>query len=253
MSYLNRKRQILDLLTKNNGACDISYLSKNLYFSQSSLRRDIINMANEGLINRYHGGISLIEYNSLENSIFVRRIENKDKKIYISKLSKKFIKDGMVLFLDSSSTTWYTCECLKIFNDITVITNGINIAGTLNTIDNVRCFLCPGLLKHKSLSIVGEYCAPFLAQFKADLAIISCKSINKNGVFEGNDLQALVKRNMIKNADKVILLCDNTKEKEAGYFQLCGFDKIDVILSNAPFSDSLNELITKNNCQIIHK
>ena len=99
-----------------------------------------------------------------------------------------------MIFLDSSSTVCQLAPLLKLRHNITIITNGINIANELSNAQDLKCFLCPGVLKHKSLSIVGEFASSFIKNFNAELAIISCKAINTKGIFEGDDSQALCKK-----------------------------------------------------------
>ncbi len=106
--------------------------------------------------------------------------------------------------------------------------------------------MCPGLLKNKSLSIIGEYSSNFLDNFRADTFFFSCKAVNKLGIFEGDDFQALTKRSMLKNADKKILLCDSTKEFTDGYFKLTTFRSIDLLISDAPFSQEVMEALRES-------
>lgn len=251
MTNFERKMQILDLLNRNSGLMSIDILSKKMFVSRSTLRRDLIRMEQEGMILRHHGGIRLVPQSAAENSVALRRMENPEKKSMIAKRISPFIHDNMVLFLDSSSTVSYILPILKTMNNLTIVTNGINVASQLNTADNLKCYLCPGLLKHKSLSIIGEYAIEFLNNFHAETVFFSCKAISVHGIFEGDDSQALYKRNMLKNSDRKILLCDNSKESAAGYFKLADFSAIDIIVSNAPFSDPLTEIICNAGCKIL--
>ncbi|WP_312504279.1 DeoR/GlpR family DNA-binding transcription regulator [Lacrimispora sp.] len=251
MNYMQRKLQIIDYLNSYEGACSIEKLSKKIYVSRSTLRRDLIALEEEGIINRHHGCVSLVIDSASENSVTMRKMENQTKKAAIARVARNYLHDNMVIFLDSSSTVSYLCPTLKTLRNITVITNGLNIASQLHAAPNLKCYLCPGLLKNKSLSIVGEYSADFLSNFRAEYVFFSCKAINSNGIFEGDDSQALIKRCMIKNADKKILLCDNTKESSNGYFKLASFSAIDILISNTAFSDPIMKAIETNNCKFI--
>ena len=252
MSYLVRKKQILNILKELDGRCSIDLLCNRIFCSKSTIRRDLLNLEEEGIITRHHGGVILIKHSASEYSENLRKLENQEKKYIIAKLAKKYITDNMVLFFDSSSTVTYLIPIIKEFSNMTVITNGINVAEKLTTKPDLKCYICPGMLKSKCLSIIGEYTSEFLKNFQAQIAFISCKAINKNGIFEGDDVQALNKKMMIKNADKVILLCDNTKEFSNGYFKLANFYEIDMIITNAPFSDELLNTIKNNDCEIIY-
>ncbi len=251
MNYLERKLQILDYLASHGGVGNINSLCKKMFFSRSTLRRDLIMLESEGLINRHHGGITLTADSAVENSIEVRRMKNQDKKAAIAKATEVYIHDNMVIFLDSSSTISYLIPILKRHRNLTIITNGANIATQLNTASSIRCYICPGFIKHKSLSIIGEYASDFISNFRAEIAFFSCKSISEHGIFEGDDNQALIKRHMLRNSNHSILLCDNSKEYSTGYFKLADFTDIDCIITNGAFSDELTKFIGLSSCKVV--
>lgn len=251
MTYLERKKQILSLLATYDGISNISHMCKKLYVSRSTLRRNLITLEEEGLIRRYHGGVALISPSSSESSINLRLMENTDKKIIIAKHAKTFLHDNMVIFLDSSSTVSLFIPHLKSYSNLTVITNGINIAGQLYNYSNVKCYICPGILKNNSLSIIGEHASAFINNFRADISFISSKAISKQGIFEGDDSQALCKSEMIKNSYKSVLLLDNSKEFKEGYFKLADFSDFDVIVSNDKFSTDIMAEIDKSDCKLV--
>jgi len=251
MNYFERKDKIIELLKNTGGTCNTNYMSKKLFSSRSTIRRDLLALEEEGIIQRQHGSIKLILESASETSATVRTMVNRDKKIIIAKLAREFIKDNMVIFLDSSSTVSNLVPILLQFKDLTVITNGLNIATQLVNSGNIKCYICPGILKNKSMSIVGEYASEFLNDFRADLAFISTKAILPDGPFEGDDSQALCKRRMIANSNKTILLCDNTKEFALAYFKLCSYSDIDVLISNDDLSLKLRNELEKNSCRLM--
>lgn len=249
MSYIQRKAEILKLL-KEKDACSIHYLSKHLYVSPSTLRRDLISMEEEGMISRYHGGITLSASSAEEDSVNLRRMVHPEKKAKIARSALSHIHDGMVLFLDSSSTVNHLCLLLKRFHNLTVVTNGLHAAQILNDNTEIRTYLCPGLLKPRSTSVIGEFSGAFLQNFHADAVFFSCKAINENGIFEGDDAQAMIKRSMFRHAAQKIMLCDSSKEQAAGYFCLASFDVLDVLITDAPFSPSLTKAVSAAGCRI---
>ena len=251
MDIHERKREIVENLNQHNGIASMNYLCKRLYASRSTIRRDLLSLEEDGILKRSHGYVSLVVKSAKESPIGMRQIENQDKKQSIAKKTDSLIKDGMVIFLDSSSTVCQLAPILKTKHNITIITNGINIANELSHAQNLTCFLCPGVLKHQSLSIVGEFTSEFIKNFHAELAILSCKAIRENGVFEGDDSQGLVKKSMMENADKTILLCDTTKENAVGFFKTSDFDKLSCLISDASFSPSLQKILEEK-IPIIH-
>lgn len=138
MSYQQRKFEIIDLLDTKGGGCSIDFLCKKMFASRSTLRRDLIQMEEEGIIRRHHGGVALIAASATENPVMMRKLENPDKKSMIAKHCRNYIHDNMVIFLDSSSTVSYLCPFLKACKNLTVITNGLNVATMLSNAPGVR-------------------------------------------------------------------------------------------------------------------
>ena len=122
MNYFERKEQIIELIKNKGGTCNTTYISKKLFSSKSTIRRDLILLEEEGIIQRQHGSIKLLIDSASEVSATMRRMVNQDKKIIISKLARDFIKDNMVIFLDSSSTVNMLTPILTQFKNITIIT-----------------------------------------------------------------------------------------------------------------------------------
>lgn len=251
MGYLDRKKEILSILYNKNGVIKPEKLKEILFISTSTLRRDLITLENEGLITRHHGGITLNKTSSSESSASMRKLENQDKKLIIAKIAEKYVKENMVIFLDSSSTVSQLVPLIRTRKNLTIITNGINIASQLYLSSDINCYICPGLVKPKSYSIIGEYAADFLKNFKADLAFFSSKSVKADGIYEGDDSQAFCKRIMLNNANRKIMLCDNTKENVHGFVKLVDYSQINMIISNGKFSDQFTSEVEKFGCQII--
>lgn len=246
-----RQKKIVRLLEDKGGSASIEEMLSNLYISKSTLRRDLISLEKVSVVQRFHGGVGLVESGATESPISKRRMQNLAKKSYIAHVASKYLHDNMVIFLDSSSTVNELCPIIRQFKNITIITNGINIAEQLNFYPSIICYICPGVVKHKSLSIVGQYAVNFIENFTADAVFLSTKAINKNGIFEGDDAQALIKRTMMKQANTTYLLCDDSKQDTTGFFKLDDYKAIDTLITNYPLKPELGKIINEQGCQIV--
>lgn len=246
-----RQKKIIRLLEDNSGSASIDEILNHLYISKSTLRRDLINLEKASMVQRFHGGVGLIESGAMESPISKRRMQNLAKKSYIAHVASRYLHDNMVIFLDSSSTVNELCPIIRQFKNITIVTNGIHIAEQLNFYQSIICYICPGVIKHKSLSIVGQYAIDFIKNFTADAVFMSSKAINKNGIFEGDDAQALIKRTMMSQAIKTYLLCDDSKQESSGFFKLDDYKAIDTLITNYPLEPELSKIINEQGCQII--
>lgn len=247
----SKESAILKVLSQSEGACSLESLSKQLYLSLSTVRRVCIALEQKGLVERYHGGVALVQSSAWESPISKRSTQHQAQKAKIARLASKLLRDNLVIFMDSSSTVQALSPYLQSFHNITVITNDIYMAQELSHYSKVQCYICPGIIKPNSSSVVGSYSLDFLSNFRANIAFVSCKAIDTQGVLEGDDQQAFIKRMMIRYAKQVILLCDSSKQNEDGFFRLCGFDKINTIITDAPLDASIKKAVSASSCDIL--
>jgi len=250
MTVRDRMNSILEILEKKKHV-PTSYLCEELYSSPATIRRDLIELEKQGLIERRHGEVSLIPKSKIEFSYLYRETKNLNEKKYISKLARDFISNGQTIFLDASSTVNNLCPLLEDYKNLTVLTNGIKTAMELSLLTDINAFLTGGEIKQGSSAIVGDFSYDFLSNFKADVCFISCRSLNKKGIFEVNHHQPLVKRHMMKNSDISILLCDNSKFDQDGFFKLCDFTQIHTIITNEKPSEEIIQIVNSAGSEIV--
>ena len=247
----DRLNKIMSVL-KTKKTMSSSELCKHLFCSPSTLRRDLIKLEKDGLIKRNHGSMSIISNTNTEFSYFFRETEHPDEKAYICELASDFITHGQAIFLDSSSTGNKLCSHLKKYNNLIVVTNCLKNALSLSDAEGAKVFIAGGEIKTNSTSIIGEMAGDFLKGFNMDIAFISCLGITLNGLYEADLNQALLKRHIIKNAKKVILLCDDSKFGNQHCFELTTYDEIDVIITNKKPDVSYQKKLEEYDCEIIY-
>ncbi len=122
-----RRMKILELL-QEEGTARVSYLSDAFKVSEPTIRQDLERLEQEGHIIREHGGAYLRSVSSQVRSLSLQHMENMDKKEIIARRAAEFINDGDRLILDSGSTVTEISKLLKGRQDLTIVTNAINIA-----------------------------------------------------------------------------------------------------------------------------
>lgn len=231
---------------------DIKTLEKMTYESRSTLRRDLITLEDEKKIVRNFGQVELVGDSNVEFGYQVRASENMECKKYIASVAADFIGNNQALIIDSSTTATYLEPYLSKRNNLIVITNGLHLAVALNTNPKIKTFIAGGRLRPFSGSIVGDSARSFLGDFQADIAIISCAGVNGEGVYMASDEQSTVKKQMIKQANQVILLCDHSKIDRMDYYKLCNHEDIDVIVTDKkPTQDFLSN-VEKQHVEVIY-
>ena len=212
MLAYERKQQILELMRKNNRVVTVDQLCRSIFASGATIRRDLKDLEDNKLIHRTHGGAVLVEGSTSEDPLAFRETQNSMKKQIIADLALRHIRDGMTIFLDSSSTVYFLAKELDRFNSLKVITNGIKTAMLLSDFKNITMMCTGGSLRENSKSLVGLAAKDFISRYNADLAFMSCRGISvKNGASEASEGEYYVKKQFITNSKKTILMFDTSK------------------------------------------
>ena len=121
-----REKSILESLLKRKSVT-VKELAKELYASESSIRRDLNNLEGQGFLRRIHGGAVLEEQSNsyMKIPFAIRELENYDAKLIIAKKAAELVKDGDTVMLDASSSAYALIPFLTKKSSITVITSGV--------------------------------------------------------------------------------------------------------------------------------
>lgn len=252
MDMLYNERQLLILsILKRKKVMKTSDLQTQTFSTQSTLRRDLLELEKSGVIAKQHGWVQYIPETNIEFSSNYRETKDVDEKKIIAKLATILLTDGMSLFLDSSTTVQHLLPHLVQYRNLVVITNNYKIGAFISNLPNITGFLIGGKIKKNSSSVIGNLTYQFINEFKPDLTFFSCRGIDNNGVYEADEEQALVKKQMIANSQKSALLIDNSKFSKSHFYRLSDLSNIDYIITNQKPEDEVIEIFEKKQCEII--
>lgn len=237
MANKERDVEILRLL-ENKEYLSVEEITNTLFVSPSSVRRSLATLEDKGLIKRTHGGATIIDANNLTPSFTFRTHQNVFAKKMIALKAIKLIKEGDVIFLDGSTSAFFMVEYFAEFNNIKVITNGIDTLSLLSK-NNISAISTGGSISKSNRSVlVGPYAESLIENIHANIAFFSAQAINKDGIitdcYEGET--SIVKK-MMKNSSRKVFLCDDTKLDKVSTFKLCSIDDVDDVICNEDLTD----------------
>ena len=222
-----RQEAILELLRKEKSAA-VKAIAAKLYVSEATVRRDLKEMQDLGLLKRNHGGAVLLEAAD-EISIFVRMTENaREKERAAANALAEVPANFNTVFLDSSSTVLALAQRLDLAEK-TVITNSLQTALRLSKVRGINLVLSGGRVSRTGASVTGSWANNLLRDFRFDLMLTSCAGIREKGAFETSMEQRELKRTVFERSDVRILIADHTKfDAPAPYLfrELADFDKV---------------------------
>ncbi len=233
MYKCEREDEILELLSQTEYAT-VEYLAKKTCISPSSIRRDLKNLENRGLVIRSYGGVRLAQSTGKRIPFDLRSHENCTLKKQIAKAAVELLNPGDVVFLDGSSSAYFVAERLVEVGGITVVTNNIDAMSLLSSYD-VKAYCTGGVLSSENRSVlVGEHAQAFLRNIHADVCLFSVQALGADGRFyDCYDEEVAVRNLMLANSARHILLCDSTKLGKTSTFYQGSVEDLTQIVSDA--------------------
>jgi DeoR family transcriptional regulator of aga operon len=206
-----RRRAILDLLT-HQGRVLVTELAHQFDTSQVTIRKDLEILHAHGLVHRTHGGALPSRDGALEDPTLREKEKlHHQEKLRIADSAVEKVKEGQVLILDSGTTTTAIARALRNFQNLTIITNAVNIAAELAG-TAVEVILTGGTLRKNSFSLVGPIAEETLRRLSADLLFLGVDGFDVHfGLSTPNLLEAKVNRVMVEIAKKTVAVCDSSK------------------------------------------
>lgn len=206
-----RRRAILDLLT-HQGRVLVTELARQFDTSQVTIRKDLEILHAHGLVHRTHGGALPSREGALEDPTLREKEKlHHHEKLRIAESAAGKVKEGQVLILDSGTTTTAIARALRGFQNLTIITNAVNIAAELAG-TAVEVILTGGTLRKNSFSLVGPIAEETLRRLSADLLFLGVDGFDvQYGLTTPNLLEAKVNRVMVEVAKKTVAVCDSSK------------------------------------------
>ena len=246
-----RRQAILDYINKQHSAT-VAELSDKFCIGETSIRRDLTKLCESGYIRKTYGGAVLLPANNEVIALDARRHIEESAKNVIAQKAVSLIKDGDVIFLDSSSTSLHMVPYLKTFNNLSVVTHGLQTAFNLLSLPHIKVYMAGGFIKSNLKSCNGVFTCGIFSSMYADKVFISPKAVDRNhGFYCSSEEETQVRRTMMEHGNMVILLCSTNKLDQNAQFHLCDFKKINAVVCEKNPIKKWEEFFSKNNITLI--
>jgi DeoR family transcriptional regulator, glycerol-3-phosphate regulon repressor len=247
-----RRRNIIDLLARR-GYVAIEELSAEFDVTPQTLRRDLQELAEQGLLRRHHGGASA--NSSTANSDYVmRHIENAEEKARIGTCVAAMIPSGASVFMTPGTTVEAAARAVAAHpvGSLHIVTNSTVAAGILDHCPGVAIQLTGGTWLSNNRALGGNGAVQTVDRFRCDFAVMSIGAIDPAGcLLEYRDEEVVVARAMLRNARHPILLADHTKFSRAATFMLGQLHEFATLVTDQPPRGAVAKLIKDSRCRLV--
>jgi len=245
---LQRTNNITEYI-RTYGLCSYEDLCEQFHVSMSTIRRDVDELENLGVIEKVHGGVKISESYLQEegNSSLFKFDYVKDR---IAAEAARLVEDGDIVLLGSGSTVAHMVSHLKKKKNITLITN--NLAVLNETLDcDFNVVSIGGNLDKIVMSFVGMQSARQISELNANKCFISCNGINLHSITNVVDLEADLKKAEIAISDQTILLADRKKFNTMSLYSFATLKDIDCLITDEAPGEEFEELCRESSCRLV--
>ena len=230
-----RKKFILNKLSSDHKVL-IQDLCEDLQVSDDTIRRDLKELSEIGLLEKVHGGAlpkSPIPFEYTQREDYAV----KGKKIIAAK-AVKLIKHGQTILLDGGTTNLELVRALPKSLEITIFTNSFPLANELMYHPGIETCFLGGKIDRKSRVTLGIEVIEALNGIRADLCMLGICSIDHNaGVTMRSREEGAVKKAFMKSANQTIALSTSDKIGTAETYVLCNIEEVDVLITDNQLPD----------------
>lgn len=245
ISTIERRVEILELVN-SKGQVTVTKLSKDFNVSEVTIRNDLTHLEKKGLLIKTRGGALRTQRIGVDQQLSEKaKIHSKDKH-EIGKKAAELISDNDTIIIDSGTTTEEVAKNLIDKNNLTVITNGLNIAIQLIRND-IKVILLGGIIRSTSFSVIGSIAENSLKNFYCDKCFLGVDGIDTNiGIFTPIPEEANLNKLMIENSKEVIVVTDSSKFRRKSFCFISPIEKINTIITDSKIPENdLQNLIKK--------
>ena len=231
MRQADRLSSILERLS-DGGSVAASDLSRDLGVSQATIRRDLQLLERQRLLARTHGGA--VAHGVLyELPLRYKSARHREEKRRIAAAAAERIADGAAVGLTGGTTTTEVGRALAGRENVTVVTNALNIASELAVRPNVKLVVTGGVARSESYELVGPLAERSLEELNLDIAFVGVDGIDPDaGLTTHHEIEAHTNRALIDRSRFVVVVADSSKIGRVGFARICELSRIDELITD---------------------
>lgn len=252
MKY-NRIHEIEDYLQRVISATNTE-LMEHFEVSMQTLRRDLKELEDKGVLQKVYGGVVYVEDEMKQNSILdinLREITNVENKRIIGQLASNCVEENDIIFVDSGTTAFHMIPYLSHLQHVTIISHSLHVMSAIRDRSNITAICLGGVYQPQTGTFFSDMSAHPYNYNKAFLSTVGI-SINK-GLTNTDVQEGVMKRMIMRNANEVFVLADESKFNNVAFHQFADINDVDVIVTNKALDEKFMNFLKKHEIKVIIK
>lgn len=217
--------------------------------TRDTARRDVVRLDADGRALRVRGG-AVLPPQGRQVEQYAQRSGASAGKQAIGAAAAALLRAGERVLFDTSTTVLEVARAATV-SPLAVVTNSIDVAEAFGQRDGVELHVLGGRFNAWQRSLEGAQTRLGLAQFQFDKLVLGACAIDPQGLTCPSDDEAALKQAMMRQASQVIVVADLSKFSKAFMHRLCGFDGIDVLVTDQPPPAAIGAALAEAGVQVI--
>ncbi|WP_281810589.1 DeoR/GlpR family DNA-binding transcription regulator [Limnohabitans sp. MORI2] len=249
---LNPRQLALLQAVREHGALKTEAIAVQLGTTLQTVRRDIQRLSEAGALERFHGGVRVLDSITRNTAYVERQRTNAQAKQRIARSVAAAIPPGASLFMNIGTTVEAVAAELIHHRDLRVVTNNLHVAKILAVNPNCEVVVAGGAVRSEDLGVVGEAALSFIRQFKVDFGLIGISGIDADGSLRDFDMrEVMVARAIVANSRQVCLVADASKFGRTAMIEMAPIHVVHTLYTDARPGPEFEGLLHEQNVNCV--
>ena len=232
ISSVERQEEIYSLILRES-RITVAQVCRTFGVSEATARRDLDILAEQGKIQRVHGGAIRLKQAPPEKPIFERSAVQAEEKARIGQVAATLINDGDTIFLGSGSTVYEIAKNLHGKNNLTIITNSLLVINELADKEDITLISVGGILRMSERSFIGHIAQQALGELRSDKVFMGIRAISlEQGLTNDYLPETMTDRAIMGMGTRVIIVADYTKCERVSTAYVAPLESIDILITS---------------------
>lgn len=246
-----RRRKIVDLV-EGRGSVAVGELSRELGVSAATIRRDLRELGENGVVTRTHGGVvnksSIVDLPNDERML----LHSEDKR-RIGRAAIELLRGDETVFLDAGTTALSIAENAHLRPDCRYVTSCLRIASRLRDQGVQNFYLIGGAYIGVNDSFGGRLAISAIRTLSFDIAFLCCSSIDlaNRSIAISDESYSQIQVEAVAVSSRNIVVAHHQKFEARGFIKTANFDDIECIVTDAGLDDELRRGVERANVALV--
>lgn len=243
---LNPRQLALLRAVREHGSLKTETLAEQFSTTLQTVRRDIQRLTEAGVLERFHGGVRVLDSSTRNTAYTDRQRTHAEAKQRIARTVAAAIPPGSSLFMNIGTTVEAVAAELLHHQGLRVVTNNLHVARVLTANPQCEVVVAGGTVRHEDQGVVGEAALSFIRQFKVDIGLIGISGIDPDGTLRDFDMrEVMVAQAIVERSRQVWLVADGSKFGRAAMIEMAPLKAVHTLFTdqapNAEFERLLRD------------